>query len=998
MALSANAKDAPNLEASQKDVSPKVPAAAAVAAGRQASKQQVRHRASVACASCRDRRIRCVVPKNQNECTACAKSGAECIIKNDDERRRPISKAYMSSLSDRISLLEGMLLEKGVVPPPAAYPPKTRHDFQEGMATASGNSDPSPQADPKSPGSDARSPPDSHADDTAGNENDSAAAGSQYENTQLNRSSNEGSPFRMFDSKHEDVIHRLLSTKGNLSFDQISGRLRFFGPTANSHVYAESTSLSDSREPSEQIRRAVKTIQSLSQETHDYLIEGFFHYYNSVIQIIDRAAFEADRSSKSSKFYSHFLHITVLAMGYRAADMDRDDMRKITLNPRESTLHREAKHMLDIELERPGGIPSVQALLLLGDLECGVGRDNTGWMYSGMANRLAFDIGLHLGCTSNMSEQDTKIRNMVMQACVIYDRYWGLFLGRPLAIKSQDVDLLSNRFSQLAAFGLDNAKTDLTRDIYEQLIELMELAGRIVEIRDLTTSNRTAEQTGTFAANEAEENKYLQVINLDRQLQNWYRRLPDRMAWKPSNVKTAPYSFFLLHQQYHVTMILLHRPWAKYGAITGDNASTGSYPSPENDMMADSESPGQPFGHNSEAPSTTSDDRQRAIHGSRTSLARNICTQQAIRVARIFWQHRQRFDGRKIFITGIQHAGTASIALIAALAYQRNESSRQTYTGYLEILSDAVGDMSSTYHPAMRMDDLLKAVLEQIRSSMNDLPRSRSGSIGHPVSAGVSNAKGSLPFESNPSVPVVPVRREADAEFSQPVKKRRPSIHRQTSDFASSKPSFMGMTAQPTPSLTDKTYTLPYGQHSQPPLDSIMFPMNVHSQADQLGLGLVGNTVNVHHSGMPATHMMGAINTTNLPTPLPDNWGLHHMQPSFAQGQFHGAIDWTSGTAGLSASSVLNQSAAMSSGIMSGMAAFSSTKEPHKFTSNESAMNEQVPNKLSQMGTTWNSGTVESAGPGHVDGYGPGIGKPMQADDEGNDEQRNYSLDFFHFA
>lgn len=82
MALSANAKDAPNLEASQKNVSPKAQLS------RQTNKQQVRHRASVACASCRDRRIRCVVPKNQNECVACAKSGAECIIKNDDERRR----------------------------------------------------------------------------------------------------------------------------------------------------------------------------------------------------------------------------------------------------------------------------------------------------------------------------------------------------------------------------------------------------------------------------------------------------------------------------------------------------------------------------------------------------------------------------------------------------------------------------------------------------------------------------------------------------------------------------------------------------------------------------------------------------------------------------------------------------------------------------------------------------------------------------------------------
>lgn len=55
---------------------------------RQSSKSQVRHRASVACASCRDRRIRCVVPKGERECTQCKRTGTECIIKNDDERRR----------------------------------------------------------------------------------------------------------------------------------------------------------------------------------------------------------------------------------------------------------------------------------------------------------------------------------------------------------------------------------------------------------------------------------------------------------------------------------------------------------------------------------------------------------------------------------------------------------------------------------------------------------------------------------------------------------------------------------------------------------------------------------------------------------------------------------------------------------------------------------------------------------------------------------------------
>ncbi|KAF4965812.1 hypothetical protein FSARC_6423 [Fusarium sarcochroum] len=991
MALSVGAKDAPNLDASHKNVSPKSQAP------RQTSKQQVRHRASVACASCRDRRIRCVVPKNQTECTACSKSGAECIIKNDDERRRPISKAYMSSLSDRISMLEGLLLENGVVPPPATHPPKTRHDFQDSVATT-GNPEPSPNIDSRSPGSEDRSPPDSHTDDFAIHESEHVA-GNLRDKQQQHQHSNEDSPLSIFDPKQEDVIHRLLSTKGNLSFDQISGRLRFFGPTANSHVYAESSSQSETHEPPAQIRRAEKIIQSLGQETHDYLIDGFFQYYNSVIQIIDRAAFEADRISKSSKFYSHFLHIAVLAMGYRAADVDREDMRKITMKPRESTLHREAKHMLDIELERPGGIPSVQALLLLGDLECGVGRDNTGWMYSGMANRLAFDIGLHLDCTSNMSEQDTKIRNMVMQACVIYDRYWGLFLGRPLAIKSQDVDLLSNRFSQLASFGLDAPKLDLTTDIYEQLIELMELAGRIVEIRDLTSANKSVEQNGVFAANEAEESRYLQVINLDRQLQNWYRRLPDRMAWKPSNVKTAPYSFFLLHQQYHVTMILLHRPWAKYGSISGDNASTGSHPSPEGDKMSSSEGPGHNLDHMAEGPSTSTDDRQRVVHGSRTSLARSICTQQAIRVARIFWQHRQRFDGRKIFITGIQHAGTASIALIAALAYQRNEPNRQTYIGYLEILSDAVADMSPTYHPAMRMDDLLKAVLEQIRSSMSEVPRSRSGSTGQQnVAGGASSARSGFSFDSNSSAPIIPVRREADAEFSQPVKKRRPSVHRQLSDFVSSKPAFLSMTPQSTPSIADKAYEIPYGQQSQPPLDSILFSMGMQGQPDQLGLSLVGgNAVNVHHTEIASGHMVGGMEGTGLST-LPDGWGLPNMQQPFAPGHFNGAIDWTSGTAGLSASSVLNQSAAMSTGIMSGVPAFGSTKEPEKFGNNGKSLHGPGTAKLPDIGTNWTGGNVGSMGSGRMNGYTQNMGKQTRMDDENDDDQRNYSLDFFNFA
>ncbi|KAM0335549.1 hypothetical protein ACHAQA_000597 [Verticillium albo-atrum] len=726
---------------SQENVSPRN------AVARSAStKQQVRHRASVACASCRERRIRCVVPKGDNECTQCKRSGTECVIKNDDERRRPISKAYMSSLSDRIAMLEGLLEEKGVQPPPATHPPKTRHDGQgkssdEQPQDTNGQTQPTAQTSTNySPLPEVPSPPDSANDDFVMQESDHLATSQNGNNSSYSipppPALKETSPFRMLDPRQEDMVHRLLSTKGNLSFDQLSGRIRFFGPTANSHVYTDSQDHLDAREPPEQVRRAERIIRSLSSETHAYLMGNFWGYYNSVLNIIHQEAFEADRDAQSPRFYSSFLHIAILAMGFRFADFDRDDMRRITLGSRESTLHREAKYMLDIELERPGGIPSVQALLLLGDLECGVGRDNTGWMYSGMANRLAFDIGLHLDCRNNgISDIEIDIRHMAMRACVIFDKYWALFLGRPTSIKNQDIgmDLLSKHFSQLSSMLQDGTSTpdkkSIGIEIYEQLIEVMELAGRIVETRENNrvsnsrNPNISPDQQGLVnpPGGEGEDNAYLHVINLDRQLQNWYRRLPDHLQWKPANIKTAPYSFFLLHQQYHVSMILLHRPWAKYGA-SSDGASTGSHPSPEvhapgtpDDRVEHPFNVNGSAGNDSHALGLGMGDPHSMVDDSRTSLSRSICTQQAIRVARIFWQHRQRFDGTKIFVTGIQHAGTAATALIAALAHNTNPADRSTYLGYLEILARAVSDMSYTYQPAARMDTLLQAVLAQLR-------------------------------------------------------------------------------------------------------------------------------------------------------------------------------------------------------------------------------------------------------------------------------------------
>lgn len=82
------------------------------------SSKKRRYRASIACTSCRDRRIRvcplhctqvrlltdvqCVVPAGRRVCTQCERSSTSCIIKDDDERRRSICQSLTSTMTHRI--------------------------------------------------------------------------------------------------------------------------------------------------------------------------------------------------------------------------------------------------------------------------------------------------------------------------------------------------------------------------------------------------------------------------------------------------------------------------------------------------------------------------------------------------------------------------------------------------------------------------------------------------------------------------------------------------------------------------------------------------------------------------------------------------------------------------------------------------------------------------------------------------------------------------------
>ncbi|KAJ2989539.1 hypothetical protein NUW58_g3421 [Xylaria curta] len=643
----------------------------------------------------------------------------------DDERRRPISKAYVSSLSARITLLESMLQENGIPIPPATHPPMTKHETPSAgsgdeVRISATEARRRSKSDTNSPINHILSPPYSHDDFATYESPIDEAIRADVLQSREEPFRRDHSSLRTLDLGQEDVMHRLFFPDGGLSCDRLSGKLRFFGPTANCHVYAEPPRLCSSRDPSEQTRRAERIIRSLTPKTHDHLMQSFWKHHNSVLQVIDRAAFEADRGSENPKYYSSFLHIVILAIGWRFANKDRFDVARINIGNYKSTLHREARYMLDAELEGPLGITSVQSLLLLGDLECGVGRDDMGSMFTGMANNLAIDIGLRVDCRNiGLAEREVSVRRRVMRACFLYDRFWALLLGRPTTIKSQDLglDILKTTTSTIRLFEHNpSMHTDtqaMEEEIHEQLVELMEIAGRIVESQNEARSGHDANQTASLTVEGAKEKESADLQMLDLQLREWYEGLPNHLTWRSDNIRTAPCGYFLLHEQYYAIMILLHR----LGEARGPQSNEGSSSKESED---------------SATPRFSASDEIdfRDLANSHTKQAHDSCTQAAIQLAQIVSQYRDKYELEKTCCTGLQPAGTAAIALLAAIAYNKDEDAQRLLMPSLEVLSDAIRVMSHSYQPAARMQNLIQSVLAHLQPNARDTQHNRGANSG----------------------------------------------------------------------------------------------------------------------------------------------------------------------------------------------------------------------------------------------------------------------------
>lgn len=335
------------------------------------------------------------------------------------------------------------------------------------------------------------------------------------------------------------MLRRLLSPGYHISVDpQARHQLRCFGSTANCYVLRAPDFPADEirKLTLEQDRRAQRIINSISLDTHDYRLQLFWEFDNAIIPIIYRQSFEGSLHNSSGTFYSGFLHLCILAIGFKYADQTRPDIARHKISKHESIFHLEAKFMVDYGSERLTTLASIAALLLLGDLERRVGRDHTGWLYTGMGIRFCFDMGLHIdGRESMVTGREFEAGRLLVLAAAIYDTQWALLLGRPI---SMGLDSRPLKTSVQCSHG--STQTELEAQIYESLINLAGISARIPAIADQTWKMMTSTA-------EPHNDLYIRVAGLSSDLENWYSQLPKSLKWAAENTRTSPASYFLLH-------------------------------------------------------------------------------------------------------------------------------------------------------------------------------------------------------------------------------------------------------------------------------------------------------------------------------------------------------------------------------------------------------------------------------------------------------------------
>ncbi|RUP49124.1 hypothetical protein BC936DRAFT_143243 [Jimgerdemannia flammicorona] len=314
------------------------------------------------------------------------------------------------------------------------------------------------------------------------------------------------------------------------------------------------------------------------REIIDHLVDTYFDFLFNQFPIIHQATFrEKVRAGKVSKV----LLLSVMAVAARFSDHPA-----VIENPPWAAGEKYATKAR-VLINRIFDIPilaSVQAMILLSMHEYGCARGPRAWMYSGMAVRMAQELGLnkedamYRDGTDSFSRMDCieqETRRRVFWCTFMIDKFSSSSTGRPQALDERDCDVLLP--SDDTDWQLDhsvltemlNGTPPPTTDpsspqavslrptigVYAYLLRMVAILGQVTHY-----VNRAKPKSAPPPSHPNSE-----FALLDQALLGWAASLPPSLSYTRENGERmipipAGGTFFLMHILHNTVAVLLHRP------------------------------------------------------------------------------------------------------------------------------------------------------------------------------------------------------------------------------------------------------------------------------------------------------------------------------------------------------------------------------------------------------------------------------------------------------
>ncbi|KAI0855810.1 fungal-specific transcription factor domain-containing protein [Xylaria cubensis] len=354
------------------------------------------------------------------------------------------------------------------------------------------------------------------------------------------------------------------------------GQVCFYGSTSLYHIapsdgHQDKTSFKSDRQAGEtHARREQQDVMTsflaeIPPSLLDDLLKTYWCWPHHLHCVLVKKIFLRDLETLGP-YVTPFLLSSVLAQAARYSE--KPDAAEIGRH-----FAKRARKLLDYDIECGSSIATIQGLLIFSARECACGRTPQGWLYSGMAFRMARDLGLHLApkrlspLFPHFSDEDLAIRNQIFWSCYTWDKTISLCLGRAPAITN--------------VIELPKADTLLDgHDADSEIWEPTATQGPVIE----GLLRHPAFSSTRFAAycelcvitHDVLDKLYIRTHRSDKdhllanylgqtleRLDEWSSRLPRDLLVRdnPQAMQCPPLHILLLNLVYQTVVILLCRPY-----------------------------------------------------------------------------------------------------------------------------------------------------------------------------------------------------------------------------------------------------------------------------------------------------------------------------------------------------------------------------------------------------------------------------------------------------